>query len=186
MCPHSKAITNIWGNQISDEFPHSLDSGIGCKSNYTQICHELGGQIFKESKVFPKLRLHCLPLLAGLGSILYLYLDETNHLRSIIVLCLRDFPRGKPEGTPKGEGLYLTIYSELRQYITVFKCQSPFAFETHVFLENQFELIFQEMLLKMYKFNCFTTKSQRKHFLGKLWNIGEGILNFYTEIVFLD
>ena len=29
---------------------------------------------------------------------------------SNITLCLKEFPRAKPEGTPEGKGLYLTLY----------------------------------------------------------------------------
>ena len=28
-------------------------------------------------------------------------------------ICLTEFPRAKPEGTPEGQGLYLTVYPEL-------------------------------------------------------------------------
>ena len=28
-------------------------------------------------------------------------------------LCLKEFPRAKPEGAPEGEGVYLTVYPEL-------------------------------------------------------------------------
>ena len=28
-------------------------------------------------------------------------------------LCLKEFPRAKPEGTPEGKGVYLTAYPEL-------------------------------------------------------------------------
>ena len=28
-------------------------------------------------------------------------------------LCLKEFPRAKPEGTPEGKGLYLIVYPEL-------------------------------------------------------------------------
>ena len=45
--------------------------------------------------------------------ILYLYEDETRNILSNIALRLREFPRAKPEGTPKGGGLYLTVYPEL-------------------------------------------------------------------------
>ena len=31
---------------------------------------------------------------------------------SNIPLCLKEFPREKPEGTPEGEGVYLTVYPE--------------------------------------------------------------------------
>ena len=27
--------------------------------------------------------------------------------------CLKEFPRAKPEGTPEGKGIYLTVYPEL-------------------------------------------------------------------------
>ena len=32
------------------------------------------------------------------------------HIRSNITLCLKEFPRAKPEGTPEGKGLYLIVY----------------------------------------------------------------------------
>ena len=31
-------------------------------------------------------------------------------IQSYIPLCLKEFPRAKPEGTPEGKGLYLTVY----------------------------------------------------------------------------
>ena len=34
-------------------------------------------------------------------------------IRSNIALCLKEFPRAKPEETPEGKRLYLTIYPEL-------------------------------------------------------------------------
>ena len=30
-----------------------------------------------------------------------------------VPLCLKEFPRAKPEGTPEGKGVYLTVYPEL-------------------------------------------------------------------------
>ena len=44
--------------------------------------------------------------------VLYLYKDETRDIRSNIALSLKEFPRAKPEGTPEGKGLYLTVYPE--------------------------------------------------------------------------
>ena len=44
--------------------------------------------------------------------ILYLYWDERRDIQSNIPLCLKEFPRGKPKGTPEGEGVYLTVYPE--------------------------------------------------------------------------
>ena len=44
--------------------------------------------------------------------VLYPYKDETRDIRSNITLCLKEFPRAKPEGTPEGEGIYLTVYPE--------------------------------------------------------------------------
>ena len=32
--------------------------------------------------------------------------------RSSIALCLMEFPRAQPEGTPEDKGLYLTVYPE--------------------------------------------------------------------------
>ena len=40
-------------------------------------------------------------------------LVETRDIWSNINLCLKEFPRAKPEGTPEGKGLYLTEYPEL-------------------------------------------------------------------------
>ena len=34
-------------------------------------------------------------------------------MRSNIPLRLKEFLRAKPEGTPEGEGVYLTVYPEL-------------------------------------------------------------------------
>ena len=45
--------------------------------------------------------------------ILYPYQDDTRDIRSYKTLCLKEFPRAKPEGTPEGKGLYLTVYPEL-------------------------------------------------------------------------
>ena len=36
------------------------------------------------------------------------YQDKTWDVRSKITLCLKEFPRAKPEGTPEGKGLYTT------------------------------------------------------------------------------
>ena len=44
--------------------------------------------------------------------VLYPYEDETWDIQSNIALRLRKFPRAKPEGTPEGEGVYLTVYPE--------------------------------------------------------------------------
>ena len=47
-----------------------------------------------------------------LKCILYPSKDETRDVRSNLPLRLKEFPRGKPEGTLKGEGVYLTVYPE--------------------------------------------------------------------------
>ena len=47
------------------------------------------------------------------NDILYPYQDETRDIRSNITLRLKEFPRAKPAGTPEGEGVYLTVYTEL-------------------------------------------------------------------------
>ena len=39
--------------------------------------------------------------------------DETRDIRSNIILCLKELPRAKAEGTSEGKGLYLTVYSKL-------------------------------------------------------------------------
>ena len=49
--------------------------------------------------------------LRGVG-ILYPYEDERRNIRSNIPLRLKEFPRAKPEGTPEGKGVYLTVYPE--------------------------------------------------------------------------
>ena len=36
--------------------------------------------------------------------------DETRDIRSNITLCLKEFLRMKPKGTPEGKGIYLTVY----------------------------------------------------------------------------
>ena len=46
------------------------------------------------------------------NDILYLYKDERRDLRSNKPLCLKEFPRAKPKGTPKGKGLYLSVHHE--------------------------------------------------------------------------
>ena len=38
--------------------------------------------------------------------------DEKRDIWSNIPLCLKEFPRAKPKGTPEGEGVYLTVYTE--------------------------------------------------------------------------
>ena len=43
---------------------------------------------------------------------MYPYWDETRDIQSNITLCLKEFPRAKPEGTLEGKGLYLTVYPE--------------------------------------------------------------------------
>ena len=43
---------------------------------------------------------------------MYPYYDEWRDIRSNIPLSLKEFPRAKPEGTPEGGGLYLTVYPE--------------------------------------------------------------------------
>ena len=43
---------------------------------------------------------------------LYPYKDERRDIRSNIPLCLNELPRAKPEGTPEGKGVYLTVYPE--------------------------------------------------------------------------
>ena len=35
---------------------------------------------------------------------------DLRDLRSNIPFCLKEFPRAKPEGTPEGEEVYLTVY----------------------------------------------------------------------------
>ena len=46
---------------------------------------------------------------------IYVYCIRIRTRRGIygqiyITLCLKEFPRAKPEGTPEGKGLYLTMY----------------------------------------------------------------------------
>ena len=45
-------------------------------------------------------------------TVLYPYWDERRDIRSNIPLRLKGFPRAKPEGTPEGEWVYLTVYPE--------------------------------------------------------------------------
>ena len=44
--------------------------------------------------------------------LLYPYYDERRDIRSNIPLRLKEFPRAKAEGTPEGEGVYLTVHPE--------------------------------------------------------------------------
>ena len=44
--------------------------------------------------------------------ILYPYLDEARDILSNIPLYLKEFPRAKPEGTPEGKVVYLTVDPE--------------------------------------------------------------------------
>ena len=46
------------------------------------------------------------------NDILYPYKDETRDIRSNISLCLEEFLRAKLDGTPEGEGVYFTAYTE--------------------------------------------------------------------------
>ena len=52
-------------------------------------------------------------------------------VRSIIALCLREFPRPKPERTPEGGGLYLTVnlmlipYTGGRSFIRIIMLMIP-------------------------------------------------------------
>ena len=55
----------------------------------------------------PVWRYNCIP------AVLYPYQDETRDIRSNIPLSLKEFPRTKPEGTPEGKGVYLTLCPEL-------------------------------------------------------------------------
>ena len=43
---------------------------------------------------------------------MYPYKNERRDIRSNIPHRLKEFPRAKPEGTPEGEGVYLTAYPE--------------------------------------------------------------------------
>ena len=38
------------------------------------------------------------------------YTPSRRDIQSNIPLCLKEFPRAKPKGTPEGKGLYLTVY----------------------------------------------------------------------------
>ena len=42
--------------------------------------------------------------------------QDGAYIQSNIPLCLKEFPRAKPEGTPDDKGLYLTVYPELSPY----------------------------------------------------------------------
>ena len=50
--------------------------------------------------------------------------------------------------------------------------------------KDQFELVFHEILSKIYRFNCFMTKSLRNFFWGKIRILSKFLFNFSTEIVF--
>ena len=41
---------------------------------------------------------------------MYPYVDETRDTWSNIALCLKEFPRAKPEGTSVDKELYLNVY----------------------------------------------------------------------------
>ena len=54
-----------------------------------------------------------------------------------ILFRLMEFPRSKPEGTPEGEGVYLTVYpsvqcvqqgAECKQSVSGQYCQKPFVY----------------------------------------------------------
>ena len=40
-------------------------------------------------------------------------INVTFHLQQFLYSHLKEFPRAKPEGTPEGEGVYLTVHPEL-------------------------------------------------------------------------
>ena len=52
--------------------------------------------------------------------ILYPYWDKRRDIRSNIPLRLKEFPRAKPEGTPEGRAVYLTVYPELSPNKTLY------------------------------------------------------------------
>ena len=47
-----------------------------------------------------------------ISKVLYPYEDNTRDLQSNISLRMKEFPRAKPKGSPKGKGVYLTVYPE--------------------------------------------------------------------------
>ena len=55
---------------------------------------------------------HCCLCLLYSKIRLYPYKDETGDIQSNITLCMKEFPRAKPKGTPDGKGLYLTVNPE--------------------------------------------------------------------------
>ena len=46
-------------------------------------------------------------------------------MRSKIPLRLKEFPRAKPEGTPEGGGVYLTVYPELSPNTDIISLTDP-------------------------------------------------------------
>ena len=54
----------------------------------------------------------CLLIYSKTTCLLYLYQDKRRDIWSNIHLCLKEFPRAKPEATPEDKGVYLTVYPE--------------------------------------------------------------------------
>ena len=70
--------------------------------------------------------------------LLCLYQDETRDTRSNIPLRLKEFPRVKPEGTPEGEGVYLTVYPKSSPKRIVYNFYNHQAnYNLIIFIDNQ-------------------------------------------------
>ena len=44
---------------------------------------------------------------------LYPYFDKLRDTQSNVALCMKEFPKAKPKGTPESKGLYLTMYPNM-------------------------------------------------------------------------
>ena len=52
------------------------------------------------------------------------YQDSTWDIRSNITLCLQEFPRASPSGTPSGKMLYLNVYPSSRPNTDTLTCSA--------------------------------------------------------------
>ena len=65
------------------------------------------------------------------SNLLYPYLDEKRNIWSNIPLCLKEFLRAKPEETPEGEGVYLTVYTKSSPNIDIISFKISLGYELH-------------------------------------------------------
>ena len=90
------------------EYPAPLVNKIICYPSKGNLLGKKPAPVWTNNSYYLKLEM-------WISCFLYPYKNKTGDIRSTIALCLREFPRAKPEGTPEGEGLYLTTYPEMSQ-----------------------------------------------------------------------